>query len=86
MKEYVNLSMKEFILNPLHYVSLHGYRFDCWLMPRGITLDTLQDKQTLNDLVEAKRGGICGIVGDRFINNGNVKGNARGNGKRQRQW
>ena len=32
MNEYVNLSMKEFKLSPLHYVSLPGFSFDCWLM------------------------------------------------------
>ena len=69
MNEYVKLSMKEFRLNPLHYVSLPGYSFDCWLMSSGVTLDTLQDKQMLDDFVGAKRGGICGIIGDRYINN-----------------
>ena len=68
MNEYVKLSMKELKLNPLHYVSLPGYSFDCWLMSSGVTLDTLQDKQMLDDFVEAKRGGICGIMGDRYIN------------------
>ena len=34
----------------------------------GATLDTLQDKQMLEDFVEAKRGGLCGIMGDRYIN------------------
>ena len=63
MNENVKLSMKEFGLNPLHYVSLPGYSFDCWLMSSGVTLDTLQDKQMLDDFVEAKRGGICGIMG-----------------------
>ena len=29
MNEYVKLSMKVFKLNPLHYVSLPGYSFDC---------------------------------------------------------
>ena len=67
MNEYVKLSMKEFKLNPLHYVSLPGYSFDCWLMSSGVTLDTLQDKQMLDDFVGAKRGGICGIMGDRYI-------------------
>ena len=75
MNEYVILSIKEFGLNPLHYVSLPCYSFDCWLMSSGVTLDTLQDKQKLCDFVEAKRGGICGIMGDRYINNGKVKGN-----------
>ena len=65
----VKLSMKEFEHNPLHYVSLLGYSFDCWLMSSGVTLDTLQDKQMLDDFVGAKRGGICGIMGDRYINN-----------------
>ena len=59
MNEYVKLSMKEFKLNPLHYVSLPGYSFDCWLMSSGVKLDTLQDKQMLDDFVGAKRGGIC---------------------------
>ena len=66
---HVKLSMKEFKLNPLHYVSLPSYSFDCWLMSSGVILDTLQDKQMLDDFVGAKRGGICGIMGDRYINN-----------------
>ena len=32
MNEYVQLSMKEFKLNPLHYLSFPGYILDCWLM------------------------------------------------------
>ena len=72
--------MKEFGLNPLHYVSLPVYSFDCWLMSSGVTLDTLQDKQMLDDFVEAKRGGICDIMGDRYINNGNAYGNSNSNG------
>ena len=62
--------MKEFGLNPLHYVSLPGYSFDCRLMSSGVSLDTLQDKQMLVDFVEAKRGGIC-IMGDKVVNNSN---------------
>ena len=69
MNEYVKLSMKELGLKPLHYVSLPGYSFDSWLMSSGVTLDTLQNKIMLDDFVEAKRGGICGIIGDRLVNN-----------------
>ena len=29
LNEYVKLNMKKFSLNPLHYVSLPGYSFDC---------------------------------------------------------
>ena len=60
--------MKEFALNSLHNVSLPGYSFDGWLMSSGVTLDTLQDKQMPDDFVEAKREGICGIMGDRYVN------------------
>ena len=70
MNEYVKLSVKDFKLNPLHYVSLPGYSFDCWLMLSGVTIDTLQDKQMLDGFVEAKRGGKCAIMGDRITNNG----------------
>ena len=72
MNEYVKLSMKEFKVNPLDYISLPGYSFDCWLMSSGVTLDTLQDKQMLDDFVEAKRGGICGIMVDRYVNSNNI--------------
>ena len=73
MNEYVKLSMKEFKLNPLNYVSLPGYSFDCWLTSSGVTLVTLQDKQMLDGFVGEKRGGICGIMGDRYIDNSDGK-------------
>ena len=76
MNEYVKLSMKEFKLNPLNYLSLPGYSFDCWLMSSGVTLDTLQDKQMLDDFVGTKRDGICGIMGDRCIKISNINTNA----------
>ena len=43
MNEYVKLNMKEFGLNPLHYISLPCCSFDCWIMSSGVTLNTLQD-------------------------------------------
>ena len=74
--------MDVFKLNPLHYVSLPGYAFDCWLMSRGAILDTLQDKQMLYDFFEAKRAGICGIKGDRLVKtNENNKNMAKHNRK-----
>ena len=42
MNEYVKLSMKEFGLKPLHYVSLTSYSFVCWLLSSGVALDTLK--------------------------------------------
>ena len=70
MNENVKISMKEIVLNLVHSVSLPGYSFDCWLLLCGVTLDSLQDKQLLDDFVAAKRGRICGIMGDRFVNRG----------------
>ena len=77
MKEYVKLCIKEFKLNPLYYVSLPGYSFDCWLTSSGVTLDTLQDKQMLDYFVGANRGGICGIMGDRYVNSNNMAEHGR---------
>ena len=68
MNENVKLSIKEFGFNPLHYLSRPGYSFDCWLMSSDVTLNTLQDKQLLDDFVEAKRDGKWGIMGDRLVN------------------
>ena len=55
-------------------------------MSSGVTLVTLQDKQMLDDFVEAKRGGICGIRGDRYIisknnnkSNNNINENSNNN-------
>ena len=79
MRECVKLNMKEFVLNPLHYVSLPGYTFDCWLMSKDVTLNALQGMQMLDDFVEVKRGCICGIMDDRYINNGNGNGDGNSN-------
>ena len=57
--------MDEIILSALHYAGLPGYSFDCWLMTSGVTLDTLQDKQMLDDFVEAKKDDIYRIRCDR---------------------
>ena len=46
-------------------------------MSSGVTLDTIQDKQMLDDFFKAKRDGICGIMGDRYTSNGN--GNSKSN-------
>ena len=32
LNEFVKLNVKEFRLDPLYYVSLPGYSFDCWLI------------------------------------------------------
>ena len=47
-------------------------------MSSGVTLDTLQDKQMLDDFAEAKIGGICGILVDRYVNF-NITSNSNSN-------
>ena len=69
--------MDVFKLNPLHFVSFPGYTFDCWLMSSGTILDTLQDKQILDVFIEAKRGGIRGVRGDRLVNSSNSNSNSK---------
>ena len=64
---FVKLNMNTYKLNPLHYISLPGYSFDCFLKLSNVELDTIQDEQILKDFISAMRGGICGVIGDRYI-------------------
>ena len=36
-------------------------------MKSGVELDIIQDKQIIDDFVEAKSGRICGIMGNRSV-------------------
>ena len=40
---FVKLNMNTYKLNPLHYISLPGYSFDCFLKLSKVELDTIQD-------------------------------------------
>ena len=51
-------------------------------MSSGVSLDTLLDKQMLDDFVESTTGGICGIIGDRIVNN--IIGSKMANHRRSR--
>ena len=64
---FVKLNMNTYKLNPLHYISLPSYSFDCFLKQSKVELDTLQDEQILKDFLSAMRGGICGVMGKRYI-------------------
>ena len=60
--------MKEFSLNSLHYSSLPGYSYDCWLMTSDVSLDTIQYEQMLDRFIKANRIGICCIKCDIYNN------------------
>ena len=70
-----NLFVKLFIdiykLNPLHYISLTGYSFDCFLKLIKNELNTIQHEQMLKDFISAIKGVICGVLGNRYVNNNN---------------
>ena len=68
---FVKLNINTYKLNPLHYISLPGYSFDCFLKLSNVELDTIQDEQILKDFISAMRGGICGVMGDRHIRSQN---------------
>ena len=44
---FVKLNMNTYKLNPLHYISLPSYSFDCFLKLSKVELDTIQDEQIL---------------------------------------
>ena len=67
----VKLNINGYKLNPLHYFSLPCYSFDWFLKLRKVELDTIQDEQMLKDFISAIRGGICGVMRDRYNNNNN---------------
>ena len=64
---FVKLKMNTYKLNPLHYISLPSYSFDCFLKLSKVELDTIQDQQILQDFISAMRDGICGVMGNRYI-------------------
>ena len=64
---FAKLNMTTYKLNPLHYISLPSYNFDCFLKLSKVELDTIQDEQILKDFISAMRGGICGVMGDTYI-------------------
>ena len=64
---FVKLKMNTYKLNPLDYISLPSYSFDCFLKLSKVELDTIQDEQILKDFISAMRGGICGVMGNRYI-------------------
>ena len=51
----------------MHYISLPGFSFDCFLKLSEVELETILDEQMLKDFISAIRGGICGVMGNRYI-------------------
>ena len=64
---FVKLNMNTYKHNPLDYISLPSYSFDCFRKLCKVELDTKQVEQILKDFISALRGGTCGVMGDSYI-------------------
>ena len=54
-------------ISPLYFVSLPGYTWTCGLKYTNIRLQTLQDKDMILLLENDIRGGVSGVMGDRYV-------------------
>ena len=73
-EKFIKISVEEYKINPLYFVSLPGYTWQCGLKYTGINLQTLQDKDMILLLEIYIRRGISSVMGDRYIkSNGNKK-------------
>ena len=73
-EKFVKVSTEEYKKNPLYYVSLPGYTYQCALKYTDIKLQTLQDKDLILLIENNIRGGISSVMGDRYVkSDGNNK-------------
>ena len=67
-EKFIKVSQNEFGIGPLYCVSLPGYTWECGLKYTNIKLQTVQDKDMFFLLENGIRGGISGVMGDRYVN------------------
>ena len=66
-EKFIKVSVNEYKINPLYFVSLPGYTWHCGLKYTGVNLQTLQDRD-INLLLENNiRGGLSSVMGDRYV-------------------
>ena len=66
-EKIIEVSQNEFGISPLYFVSATGYTWECGLKYTNIKLQTLQDKDMILLLENGIRGGISGVMGDRYV-------------------
>ena len=66
-EKFVKVSTEEYKINPLYCVSLPGYTYQCALKYTDIKLQTLQYKDLILLIEDGIRGGISGVMGDRYV-------------------
>ena len=67
LKKNIKASQNDFGISPLYRVSIPGYTWECRLKYKNIKLQTLQDKDMILLLEKGIRGGILGVMGDRYV-------------------
>ena len=63
----MNVSEFKYGINLLYFVSLPGYTWACGLKYTNIKLQTLQDKEMILLLENGIKGGVSGVMGDRYV-------------------
>ena len=66
-EKFIKVSQNDIGISPLYFVSLPGYTWECGLKFTNIKLQTLQDKYMILLLENGKKGGISGVMGDRYV-------------------
>ena len=63
----VKVSEYKYGISLLYFVSLPGYTWACGLKHTNIRLQTLHDKEMILLLENGVRGGISGVMGDKYV-------------------
>ena len=66
-EKFIKVSVNEFGFNPLYFVSVPGYTWQCGLKYTEINLQTLQDKDMIMLIENKIRGAISSNMGNRCI-------------------
>ena len=64
---FIKVSITEFVFNPLNWVSLPGYTWQCVLKYSGTKLQKFQGKYSILTLEINIHGGISSDSGDRYV-------------------
>ena len=72
-EKFINISVKEKVINPLYRASLPGYTWQCGLKYSGRNLQTLQDEYLILTIENNIRGDISSGMGDRYVKSSDTK-------------
>ena len=64
---FINTSQKELKINPLYNISLPGYTWDVGLKYTNNNLEKIEDVNMFQMFESGLRGGISGVLGDRYL-------------------